>query len=445
MNLKRFFVLMTLMVAVSSAKAQELGHEDKDFGCIDQPTAEKYVRDFRIDTSSFGGLELCENKVDTKKLFNDLKIIELGQFDSNVTNLLIKGIIPADQYYSWMKSQTRGVDRGNDIPYATAYNRGGYFTMQDGWASSSTLGRVGVVIHEARHTAGYRHYPCNQGSYNGANLDGCDQSYAQSGSHAVEMEYYARVSVAGKNFHPVYKAMARLMAMGRANFVFNQMPMKQREGILAIGENGPVLFDSGKKMTREGNDFTGRLKRTSFGASLFNGLQAMALELYELTGAHSGNDDDYSYFKLLKMSQLGELRDFEEFDTNQKRYVTAITKSNQLATYNFPRGAWNGLVNLSGDIERTATTLASGERGYFLVGKNGKIQSFNPENQQISETGKTWNFDNLSVTSVTERVVILKQSGAIVELLQDGSEKLMDAGPFSQMVSVPLYDAFEVK
>ncbi|MBC7371437.1 MAG: hypothetical protein H7326_07730, partial [Bdellovibrionaceae bacterium] len=269
--------------------------------------------------------------------------------------------------------------------------------------------------------------------------------YAQSGSHAVEMEYYARVSVAGKNFHPVYKAMARLMAMGRANFVFNTLPMRQREAILAMSESGPVLFDAGKKLPREGNDFIGRMKRTSFGASLFNGLQAIALEMYELTGAHSGNDDDYSYFKLLKMSQLGELRDFEEFDANQKRYVAAITKGNQLATYNFPRGTWNLPTNVSGDIEQTATALPSGERGYFLIAKDGKVRSVNPEGQQITETGKTWDFENLSVANISNRILLLKKSGAIVELTANGSETVMDVGPYTEMVSVPLYDAFEVK
>ena len=113
--------------------------------------------------AAFGGLELCRFSVDTKKLFNDLKIIKEGRFQPKTTNnVFIRNAIPAPQYYEWMKSMTRGMDRGNDIPAATAYNRGGYFTMQDGWAVLSTLGRVGTVVHEARHTGGYYHIQCTQ-------------------------------------------------------------------------------------------------------------------------------------------------------------------------------------------------------------------------------------------------------------------------------------------
>src|SRR5437868_9320068 len=243
LGLKGLIILSTLAGVRVAAAAMPMGYDDKDFGCISQQQADQYVSDFGINADSFGGMELCKNEIDTKKLFNDLQIIAGGQFDAGKDNLLIKGIVPADQYYSWMRSQTRGMERGNDVPYATAYNRMGYFTMQDGWAKSSTLARVGVVIHEARHTAGYRHFPCNQGPYKGARLDGCDQNYAQGGSHAIEMEYYARVSVAGQNFHPVYKAMARLMAMGRSNFVFNSSPIQKREGLLALDAlTGPVLF-----------------------------------------------------------------------------------------------------------------------------------------------------------------------------------------------------------
>jgi hypothetical protein len=438
---------VVLLAGVTAAHADPMGYKDADFGCVAQQQADKYIQDFSINTESFGGIELCDNKVDTKKLFNDLQIIEQGQFDETLTNKLITGVIPANEYYSWMKTQTRGMDRGNDIPYATAYNSMGYFTMQDGWAKSSTLGRVGVVIHEARHTAGYRHYPCTQGPYKGASLDGCDQDYAQEGSHAVEMEYYARVSVAGKNFHPVYKAMARLMAMGRSNFVFNTSPIQQREAILAMDEqtHTPVIFEGTKKLPREGNDFVGHLKRTSFGAAVFNGIQAVALDLYEITGYRPSNDDDYSYFKLLKMSEMGALKDFEEFDRNQQRYVAVVTGANKLATYNFPRGTWNNASVLSIDVDRTATALPSGEQGYFLITRNGEIHSVNPENQQVSSTGKTWDSQAVSVAKIGDKILTLKKDGVIYQKTAGGAESAFDDGKYSEMVSVPLYDAFEVK
>lgn len=429
------------------AIAQQLPYVDQDFSCISSQEAQRYINDFKIDADSFGGIELCDSKVDSKKLFNDLQIIEQGQFEKDSSNLLIKSFVPADQYYPWMRSQTRGMNRGNDVPYATAYNRWGYFTMQDGWAKLSTLGRVGTVIHEARHTAGYRHYPCNKGPYMGASLDGCDQSYSQAGSHAIEMEYYARVSVTGKNFHPVYKSMARLMAMGRSNFVFNASPIQKREALLAMGDfNTPVLFDGSRKIAREGSDFVGRLKRTSFGAALFNGLQAVALDMYEVTAFRPSRNDDYSYFKLLlSNNKFGELKDFEEFDLNQKRYVAAISKSNELATYNFPRGGWNSPQATSLNIERSSTRLPTGEEGYFLVDQTGAIHSLNAETQQLTALGKTWDPQILSVAQYNSKTLLLKTNGSIYQKNRDGSETLFDQDRYSEMVSVPLYDAFEVK
>lgn len=428
------------------ASASSMPYADQDFSCIPQSQAQKFINDFGIDTDSFGGVELCDNRIDTKKLFNDLQIIEQGKFSSDNGNRLVKGYIPADQYYSWMKTQTRGMNRGNDIPFATAYNRWGYFTMQDGWAKLSTLGRVGTVIHEARHTAGYRHYPCNQGPYMGARMDGCDQNYAQAGSHAIEMEYYARVSVSGENFHPVYKAMARLMAMGRSNFVFNSSPIQKREALLALEDTmGPVLFEGERKIQREGNDFVGRLKRTSFGASLFNGLQAVALDLYEMTGYRPNTNDDYSYFKLLDMSQLGTLKDFEEFDRNQKRYVAAVNSSNQLSTYNFPRGSWNNSIALSFNFVRSTTTLPSGEQGYFLISADGDLYSLNEETLRVTALGKKWDAQIQEAALFGGKTLILKSDGKIYHKNAKGSEVPFDDGNYSQMVSVPLYDAFEVK
>lgn len=444
-------LLVALFVAGSgfaaAAQDNQLPYLDKDFACISDQKAGQYINDFGVDEESFGGKELCNSQVDSKKLFNDLQIIEQGHFATNGSNKLIKGYVPADKYYTWMRSQTRGMDRGNDVPYATAYNRMGYFTMQDGWAKLSTLGRVGTVIHEARHTAGYRHYPCNQGPYMGARLDGCDENYQQAGSHAIEMEYYARVTVLGENFHPVYKSMARLMGIARTNFVFNQSPIVKREAVLALDQatHTPVLFDGNRKVQREGSDFVGRLKRTSFGAALFNGLQAVALEMYEVTGFRPGSDDDYSYFKFLKMNNMGSLKDLEEFDRNQKRYLAAVTGQNRIATYNFPTGQWNSLRNLPAEFARSATALPSGEQGYFVIDVQDQIYSLNPETQQVTSIGKKWDPTIQNVAFFNNQTLLLKTDGSIYQKTGAGSETLFDQGSYSDMVNVPLYDAFEVK
>ena len=111
------------------AFAETLPVQDNDFGCIDSATANQYVQDFHINVSSFGGLELCRAQVDTKKLFNDLTVIEKGLYDESKRHPLIRDFIHPRAYFSWMKQMTRGIRRGHDIPYATAYNSGGFFTM----------------------------------------------------------------------------------------------------------------------------------------------------------------------------------------------------------------------------------------------------------------------------------------------------------------------------
>lgn len=439
------FILFTLLAQFAVAAPME--HDDSKFGCISQDKANRYIRDYNIDTRSFGGIELCNSDIDTKKLFNDLQILEDGRFSNSGNNNLIKGIIPADQYYSWMRSQTRGVERGNDIPTATAYNSMGYFTMQDGWAALSTLGRVGTIVHEARHTAGYRHYPCRQGSYEGSNLSGCDQSYSQAGSHAVEMEYYARVSVQGTNFHPVYKSMARLMAVARANFVFNTPVLRKREALVAVNSNAAYLYENGQWIQRELPSLSGQptLKRTSAGAVLFGGDKAYSIEMYENTGSSPLIRDDYSYFKMLSRKETW--KDLEEFDLGTRRFLVGITPDNKVSSFVFAQGSWSPLRGAGFEISKTATTLENGEQGFFLVGRNGDIYPFDPLTQRLgSAKNFKWSSTIVSAAKMGPQTLGLMTNG---EVFENQNNQWVPWAPaqgmqFTGMVNVPLYDAFEV-
>ncbi len=360
-----------LALAISSA-ASALPVFDTEFGCLDATTANRYVSDFRIDSDSFGGLELCNSQIDSKKLFNDLQIVEQGQFNGSAVNLFIQEFVPAGDYYSWLKEQTNGISRGDDIPWATAYNSGGYFTMQDGWAKLSTLGRVGTLIHEARHTEGHFHTICDHGPYKESRIPGCDESVAAGGSHGVEMEYYARVVLQGANFHPVYQSMARLMLLARANFVFNESPMAARDALVARTSEGLTRLEGQDKQlmawTFPGSE-SFQLKRTSLGATLLdlpNGAWSIDLERPDVAPALS---DDYSYFKLLKMTPPAGLTDVEEVDINLRRYVYAVDAQERLHNYVFGQGAWSVPAHLPG-IERLATHNPMGQPGLFAVFKN---------------------------------------------------------------------------
>ena len=444
MNISQWMT-MVLLVS-SSAFATDMPFKDSDFSCINQAKAQKYASDFNVDLASFGGLELCDSKIDSKKLFNDLQILEDGKFSSSGANNLIRGFVDANNYYSWMKQQTRSISRGNDVPFATAYNSWGNFTMQDGWAQLSTLGRVGTVVHEARHTAGYRHFPCTQGSYQDSSVAGCDENYQQAGSHAIEMEYYARVSTQGTNFHPVYKSMARLMAMARANFVFNSPILKKREGLLTIDSQSKAqLYDHGVWQERELPTKNGQLKRTSAGASVRDGAHAYSIELYGNTGLQPDIKDDYSYFKLLGRGQ--DFKEFEEFDLGTKRFVAGITSTDQIGFYVFPEGAWGSFEDAHMKVARVATTLENGEQGFFLVSDQGEIHQFDPAQNSFGPTKNfKWSPDLTATAKVEGQVLSLRADGQIYEMT---GNQWMPWAPsqkqkFVNIVAVPLYDAFEV-
>ncbi len=441
-------ILFLVLTILSAANAADMPYQDTEFSCISETEANRYVSDFGIDAQSFGGVELCNSNVETKKLFNDLQIIEQGHFEGNTPNKFIRGFVDSKNYYSWLKQETRGIKRGNDIPYATAYNSGGYFTMQDGWAKLSTLGRVGTVVHEARHTAGFRHIGCNQGPYQGSSVSGCDSSYSYGGSHAVEMEYYARVSVQGTNFHPVYKKMARLMAIARSNIFFNTGVIQSREAVLALtaDRQSAHLFDKNTWYSREVPNANGRLKRTSFGAVLFDGLHALSIELYQNSGFSDLVSDTYSYYKLLA-DQNDQVREFEEFDVGIKRYAVKISKTNKLAAFDFPNGAWGREQALPFAVAHTSTAiLGKAQTGLYLVSTTGEIFSYQPEAQRIVSQSAKWNPEIKEVISYKGQSLVLKNDGRIHVLSSDNTLIPWSEtnNLYSDIVATPVYDGFEV-
>ncbi len=452
-------IFSTVVVLSLSAKAQQVSttmpYQDDKFACVTSQDADRYVNDFGVNVPSFGGRELCDSKVEFKKLMNDFSLIEKGQFTTGQIgtsqNVFIKDFIPAHQYYSWMKSQTRGVERGNDVPYATAYNSGGYFTMQDGWAKLSTLGRVGTVVHEARHTAGYTHIPCTQGTYQGYNLNGCDSTYNYGGSHAIEMEYYARVSVLGINFHPVYKKMARLMAIGRSNIFFNKPVIQKKESVMALSmdrQTAFVLTDNNQWVSKETPKVAGHLKRTSFGAVIFDLQKAFAIDPYQNSGFSDVVEDVYSYFKLLVETQAG-LKDLEEYDQGVKRYVTKISSDDQIANFDFPNGAWGNSYKLPFVVAATTTAVPSQPAiGYFLIQSTGVVSQYQPQTGRLNTLNTKWDFSNQKVILLNNETLVLKNNGEIKKWNSETSQVpwalAANLGLVSDLVSIPLYDGFKV-
>jgi hypothetical protein len=440
-----FLLLTSVLVS-----AGDLPYKDEDFGCFAAAEGQRYAREFSVDVESFGGMELCDGRKDTKKLFNDFRLIEQSRFSAGTNHPFIRGFVNKDQYYSWMKQQTRGVRRGHDVPWATAYNSWGYFTMQDGWAVLSTLGRVGTIIHEARHTEGYPHYRCSTGPYADSSLSGCDTSFSQGGSHGVEMEYYARVVLESTNLHPVYKSMARLMAMGRSNFVFNQMPMQKREALLARSEKDLTLWDGKVVATREiPPGSSGELKRTSFGAALFTeGRPTIALDLYEDSALGVALNDDYSYFKLFQVPRDGApagVKALEEVDQGNLRFFVVLGRDQKLHSYNFPEGKWfSGIV--APVAPSTLVTLApNGQSGLFAVGAQGEVMPVDLRTRRVQAVLPDRWPANVSrfVKAPDGRLLSLMSNGRFVDS-KNGQSIVELPASYTETVNVPLYDAFTV-
>lgn len=461
-------VCLLSLGGLALAGTSQLPVKDGDFGCIPQAQADRYIQDFSIDTQSFGGVELCKPEVDTKKLFNDLRLIEEGKFEGKGTNLLIRGFLQADKYYTWMKGQTRGIERGNDIPFATAYNSGGYFTMQDGWAILSTLGRVGTVVHEARHTAGYSHVPCTAGPYMGTSVSGCDTTYEYGGSHAIEMEYYARVAVLGTNFHPLYQSMARMMAMGRSNVFFNKSPIQRKMAVMAKTHDGRgVLVFNNQSFSRNlPVTSTGHLKRTSFGATWFDQAQGIALDVYKpfsmnlMDGQFVANDlneeqsndyslDDFSYFKLLRQDrgQGHDILDAEEFDIGLQRYFMVLNSKAEMNSYVFPEGKWRGYAKAPSQSGQFRAISPEGSEKIYFVADNRDVFELNPGNLQYSKQSWTWPQDFTSYAKTQSEVLGLSTKGEVFSIQKGQPTQAFPALQGMQvddLISVPTYDAFEV-
>lgn len=436
--------------ALALAGSGELPYKDVDFACVSQADANRYVGDYGIDVDSFGGMELCNSAKDTKKLFNDLSLIEKAEFAPDNGHSFIRGFVPVSNYYGWMKGETRGMNRGNDIPWATAYNSGGYFTMQDGWAALSTLGRVGTVIHEARHTAGYRHYPCSHGPYGGTNMAGCDTTYAQGGSHGVEMEYYARVVLNSKNLHPAYKSMARLMALGRSNFVFNEKPMRQREALLGLAGDRLVLVDGNKAYERETPAAAAgsMLKRTSFGASLVKGQKAVAVDVYGFSNNGYSMEDDYSYYKLYKTPRPGgpsNVQAIEEIDIGTKRYFAVLADGGKVYSYNFPGGGWHAATAPLSGADTFVTRAPDGSHGLFVVKSDGLVVPFDLTTRRFGNALRDrWTSDTRAYAQLGAGLVRLTASGEVVDV-KGVPVAGFDKRTVTDLVNVPLYDTFEVR
>lgn len=405
--------------------------------CLDAQKVADYVRDFRIRKSTFGKEDLCDPKNELYQLYQSLLVIEAGQYSGRSRSKFIHNFVPKDKYLAWNAQRIYQLRRGHDIPYATAYNSGGYVTVQDGWAQLSSLGKVGTLIHEARHTDGYGHTACKFGPYKSEGVSGCDRSVESGGSHGVEMEYYARVVLEGENFHPVYQSMARLMLLARGHFVFNKPPLQADQGVFLRGVNGESFFFQSGTYYRQfplNNYGNWLMKRGSMGPVLFDGQKALSVDIYN--AQVTPQKDEFSYYKLLDFPRPEPFQDMEEIDQGGKKYLVALGQSGQLYQYAFRRSRWNRIHSPS-DYLAFKTRDPLGRSGLFVVHQSGQVERWDLARRKLQALPELWPAHVVDIVEMGSELVELRQNGQLVvrrtQQVVEGLPALMQA------VEVPIY------
>ena len=247
--------------------------------------------------------------------------------------------------------------------------------------------------------------------------------------------------------------MARLMALGRTNFVFNQAPMRQREALVLIDADTkkPVIYADNAIIEREAPAMSdaAALKRTSFGVSMVSGgVQASAIDLYN--NRQEAVQDDYSYYKLFQTPRDNvptSIRDTEEIDSSNLRFFTVLSNEGQISSYDFPNGVWFRASQALPGAKRLITTAPDGKQGLFAVTDKGAIYPFDLSARRF---GAALNVqmpaDVKAIAKVGANVALLKDDGIAYRVTTSGSSAIpgLENKHFSQMVNAPLYDAFDV-
>lgn len=127
------------------------------------------------------------------------QLLAAGRFSPGVYGFG-DGLVARGRYGSWKLSRS-----GNDVR---------------AFLTTSALDRAGAVLMACARPDGDGQVACAAGVGAAFARQACDSTAAANGPRAVEAEYFARVALFGRNFHPLYRKMARLAAIARAQGAF---------------------------------------------------------------------------------------------------------------------------------------------------------------------------------------------------------------------------------
>jgi hypothetical protein len=138
------------------------------------------------------------------------------------------------------------------------------------------------------------------------------------------------------------------------------------------------------------------------------------------------------------------VRAVEELDLGKSRYFTALTDAGHLFSFDFGDGEWFRPVSTPSGAKDLVTTTPSGQRGLFVVTTDGSLVPFDFDRQSFgSALAEKWPANAASFALEGSRVVKLGSDGRVTDAAS-GAAVAGFPGHYTDMVNIPLYDAFEV-
>ncbi|RYZ95373.1 MAG: hypothetical protein EOP11_25010, partial [Proteobacteria bacterium] len=239
-------MLQTLLLTILLAAASFAEEISETPGCVPAIEATAYQKQFQLKFANFGPWDLCSEASDTKKVLSALHTIRAAEFSDEASPLITR--VSDETDFDYLAHRARRIQKngcaGDETVVACVRPGEHTLRLQAPFFAIPAVNRVATLLHEARHVDGFPHVTCEAGPLSGSD-GGCDPNLKYHGAYAVELSYYARVALNGKNFHPAYKALARssAVALMEQNFVRNPAPSRERLALLDFADGHLRLFD----------------------------------------------------------------------------------------------------------------------------------------------------------------------------------------------------------
>ena len=118
-----------------------------------------------------------------------------------------------------------------------------------------------------------------------------------------------------------------------------------------------------------------------------------------------------------------------------------------MASFNYGKGKWNNYKQLNFQPVISATSLPSGETGYFLIDTQGSTYAYDASKDSMNLIGHKWDQQAINYAKVNSQIFSLSRDNKVYYLNNGAWNELVlpQNQKATQIVSVPLYNIFEVK